>query len=627
VAAARPGRDWSSLPASWWDDAAFARAACLREPGAMPFVSLALRSDPAFVRSVAAKVALPAGSLPKVTATDRDLARFSVLARAQSLAAFPKLAQDVGFVSGLLADGFDLFEQLPDTLRGDRELARAALLRHPRVFEHLSEELRADKALALLAVTRSGYALSHASAVLRADREVVLAAVRSLGSAIKYASPALQGDRDLLEEAVLSDGAALSELPSGPPDDLWLRHLAVAGHRRLSLAGPLAADPEVVLDCLANNGGYGFEDAAEGLRSDVAFLRRVKRLVGLKPFEAVAPALRVALLGLEVETPAYRGRRVRFQVSPRSYIDSREQHVVDDVRVLEGDSLLVSAPAIPWLEFAAHGPVGSNNYYSAANGFALLGDFIFFHSARGLDGPRTVEHGSSFSGTWREVNPQLEDRAHELWLVDLPARGGSVTLTRTETLDDATGLHLLAKAPGRPHALAVSMTDGELDRTYRALSEFAAGDEKALGQYASPGEDGVLHLAPQRGEYARLSQHPHQGKALVDAMLKSGSLWSWAEVADEAGPSSPRGVACGGAACVWVDGFGARWLFPRPDGTYTWAEQRARLASTGPREDWEVLRRDWLSEATPAEREAVRRHFAEAGDTDLAAEVAAALAT
>ena len=95
--------------------------------------------------------------------------------------------------------------------------------------------------------------------------------------------------------------------------------------------------------------------------------------------------------------------------------------------------------------------------------------------------------------------------------------------------------------------------------------------------------------------------------------------WEWRE------DTRACAISCGGAARVCIDGFGYRWLFPRADGTYIWAEQEERLKKTGDRDDWEVLREHWIPTASLEELEGVRSHFRSSYDAALAAEVRAAL--
>eukprot|EP01046_Picozoa_sp_COSAG06_P008717 COSAG06_NODE_443_length_15706_cov_348.207022_10_plen_738_part_00 len=86
----------------------------------------------------------------------------------------------------------------PEELRGDKEVALAAVAQSGGALQYASEELRGDKEVALAAVATSGGALVYASEALRGDEEVALAAVAQAGYALQYASEELRGDKEFM---------------------------------------------------------------------------------------------------------------------------------------------------------------------------------------------------------------------------------------------------------------------------------------------------------------------------------------------------------------------------------------------------------------------------------------------
>ncbi len=275
---------------------------------------------------------------------------------------------------------------------------------------------------------------------------------------------------------------------------------------------------------------------------------------------------------LKTRTHPYRGRTVRYEGrTPVGGFSSSINGLVQD-----GERVLVRASPVTLLEYEMHGPAGSYQMPSAMSGLGLIGDFVVYVSHRGFDGERTEE----YMGDEVTKAQHAQDRLPELWLVDLSSGEvdlGEALQRRNSLLDPAPGLHRLHKGDFVPPCVEFSGY-----QLLYALSQLDRGD---------PPEVILEGLA-----------------VIVDGVI-------------EALPA-PEVSACGGAARVYLDGYGWRWLFPTADGTYSWQALRAVLDSTGAREDWEQLRTRFLPGATAAERALVRGHFAGLGDASLQTEVA-----
>ncbi|MAA78069.1 MAG: hypothetical protein CL916_02330, partial [Deltaproteobacteria bacterium] len=51
------------------------------------------------------------------------------------------------------------------------------------------------------------------------------------------------------------------------------------------------------------------------------------------------------------------------------------------------------------------------------------------------------------------------------------------------------------------------------------------------------------------------------------------------------------------------------WLFPKEDGSYTWAELQVYLEQRTDSSDWEILKQQFIQKATPEEYAFLRRHY------------------
>ena len=67
-------------------------------------------------------------------------------------------------------------------LRGDREIAFAAVQHNGLALVFATEELRGDREIVLAAVKQDGFVERFAAEKLRGDREIVLAAVQQRGA-------------------------------------------------------------------------------------------------------------------------------------------------------------------------------------------------------------------------------------------------------------------------------------------------------------------------------------------------------------------------------------------------------------------------------------------------------------
>lgn len=143
------------------------------------------------------------------------------------------------------------FLDVPHALRGDFEIAEAAVSKQGSMLRYVSEDLRADRRIVLAAVRQDGKALQHVAPCMLEDREVVLEAVSRDGCALSFVPPAWRGDRDIVLSAVLQRPAALQY---AAPAARGIREVVIAAVRAEGVALKYASDDlrsDVEVVCVA----------------------------------------------------------------------------------------------------------------------------------------------------------------------------------------------------------------------------------------------------------------------------------------------------------------------------------------------------------------------------------------
>lgn len=585
--------DWTTVESELWADPDFARAACIKDIHALKHVPTSFQSDKLFMLSV---IHGGNGMLPKVAyvfESNEDICRAAVKQQSSNFKLFSdSLRGDRKFVLSLLAAGCPVLEHVTPALQADRDLVLTAIPLHGDQMRHASEDLRGDKELVLIALREthqhghSSGLLEHLSADLRGDREVVLAAVEACGGDIQFASDTLRSDRALVLVAVANDHNVLGTnwqtkkplVPETFRSDSEVIHtmLAYGGECGIQFAdAPFRGDREIMMDCVAWNYS-NFQYATEELKNDVESLRELMK-ISLDIFNWVSDDIKSQVLALGIQTPEYRSRRLASRVIPSERVAQQAFDVID-VRAVQGDRILASAAVMTMVEWEEHGPCGSYLRDSAWNSLTLIGDFLFYVSHRGLDGERSSEGGSFLM---KESKPDVQDRADETWIVDLPSDGIRLELTRHGGGRQLTSadMHLVSKGSTPP--TGVGICNGEGRSFYEALGEVVKGADPSTFEKFGQMKEGVFEV-------------------YMPASIS----------------------ACGGAARIHVDGLGHRWIFPTEDGHCTWAELKSKLDNTGHSDDWNALRDGFLTDATEQERKLVAEHFREVGDQALQVEVA-----
>jgi len=121
-------------------------------------------------------------------------------------------------------------------------------------LEDLPMTMRADKEIVLAAVRNNGSALEYAAKNLRDNKEVVMAAIENNPQAIWLASESLQRDKSLYLSAILGDSEILEWSLSSADKDVVMAVVQQNGLALQNADDKLRDDRAVVLLAVDNNG-------------------------------------------------------------------------------------------------------------------------------------------------------------------------------------------------------------------------------------------------------------------------------------------------------------------------------------------------------------------------------------
>jgi hypothetical protein len=134
-----------------------------------------------------------------------------------------------------------IFRNCSAELRGDRQVVLAAISKNPRNFRYVSHELKNDPQVVIKAILQHVHSSAKAvqffkslSPFMRSNREVVIAAVSKNGANFKYASDELKNDRGIVLTAIANDevdcGCVYKMCPLAVKNDREIVLAAVSKH-------------------------------------------------------------------------------------------------------------------------------------------------------------------------------------------------------------------------------------------------------------------------------------------------------------------------------------------------------------------------------------------------------------
>lgn len=266
----------------------------------------AMREDPALERVIAQFGGLAA-------LTERQLARPELVAlgAVATAAYYEQLAEPWPMNPGLAKAFLEhtrvqhdengapvgpvLISRIPEALRGDPQLAVAAIIRDPRSFRALPAALRDDPVVASVALALDGLLLAEVGPTVLANERCLINALRAEPRAFAYLSDEQKRSPELWERLLRVDDSLAQYVPADVPN----RATLIARHapRSLTLADAVAAAPgwatrpDDVARLVAHFGpNQVLNQVAPALLAEPVFARRLVQLHGAS-FEFLPAAL------------------------------------------------------------------------------------------------------------------------------------------------------------------------------------------------------------------------------------------------------------------------------------------------------------------------------------------------
>lgn len=578
LACAKHGLDLGSLPDAWKDDAEFV-VELLRDSGShFQHASPRVRG----LRDVALLAVTDTSCnnlehVPPPVCRDRQLLLTALRGHLQAYLHVPEdLRADPELLALALehSEGNSLvFGAMPPSARDDREIALRMVSRDGWGFRHASERLRDDKEVLLAALAKDIRVLDDASARLKADADVArfVASSRDCRAGFRHLDPAVRNAPDIVALA-LQNGASLGDLSERWRDDEATVRIAVGcrgenyqaasdrlkamrdiallaarDHVRFSsqyqstdfdlswVPEPLRADPEIIGSAIRSN-AYNISRVSPEVLGDDAFLRALVKLND-GVVQHLPESFKRRLLMTSVMSVEHRGRRIVYRMLlDDGRVVEDQQRTVREATVMAAGRPLVAMARMPVLTFEEDGPVGSYLSVRYRNNFVLAGDFVFFVM---VNSGRHTFTNSLADGRWNGYGPE------------------------PKPIDDFLKHHV--------YLVPETVLTLGFDRL-RACPRIHFGRDAFL--------PAGIQLFPTDASYSEavtvLRQRVAHGEALFtridDATLQAAAI-AVEEVA--------------GAARVYVDGHGWRFLIPHADGAMRSLEV---LGTTRNEDDWLWIR-------------------------------------
>lgn len=585
---------WSApdVPPALLDDDDFVRDFLGRNPQSYAFVSERLRATRALAM---AAVANPSSNnlkhVPDELRRDPELLRAALAGHTQAYLHVPdELKADPELVALAVktSKGDSLvLESFPEQYRGDRDIALKMVSQNGLGFQYVTNQLLDDKEVLFAALDADLRSVQYASPRLRADPEVVrrVASSSDCSYAYRYLDDKARNESSIVALA-LANGAQLQEVAEHWRDDDAMVRVALSrlGINYREVSGRLKQDRDLTLLAAQDHTrgvtwGFDLSWVPEALQQDREIVRNavrsenknaahlhpalladhdfVRELMAINEdiLQHLPASTQRALASAIVRTSAHRGRRIAVDCVPDTGYVRGNRRTVDAVHVEEEGRRRLRVGNFPVVTYEASGPVGSYLSQRFENAIVLCGDFVFLVQRN--SGNTTFTSNPPKWCRDPDWEPDERDLYHYVYLIDLQ-RAGAAALELADLCAVASELYagLEANLPRGASAFASS-------RDYRMAMTL-------LQQPATPA------MAPYERD-------------------GSGALTVKSQLIDEVE----------GAARVFVQAHGWRWLLPHSDGA---AAALAVLLATGDDADWAWLA-PRMESASDAQKALVAQHF------------------
>lgn len=471
------------------------------------------------------------------------------------------------------------FEHFPAEYKDNREIAIKVLNDDAGCFQYLSVRLRDDKELALIATSKSGSALRYMSVSMLDDKDVVLRALADDGwRSIDKVSERLKNDIDIVLAAVLADNRVLNDFPDEFKDNEKVIEACLKGggtaytyfsdrfKKDRKIATQMSAkwnfnlnscpdefknDKEIVLNAIkesANN----FKFISPELLKDISYIKTLYTVNDRILYE-MSDELKNQLFTTKIFTVTHYDKQLMMElVIDDGYVKDNKRAARQIVVEFEGKKLM-AVNNFSILTYEEDGPVGSYLSVRSLNNYVLCGSFIFLVEKN--SGKETSRKYLTGKGEYAKYNQQNDDfLKHKVSLIDTKNQ-----ISNSKIIYFGRPEHL-------PNGIQIFENEDKYKEALTILKQ-----EKTYGTPAF--------------------------EKINDNELKVLNT-----IADE----------LNGAARVYLDDYGWRWLIPNTNGAFAALDV---LQKTKDANDWDWLKQN-LSKASTHQKALLLKHFENAQFAD-----------
>lgn len=343
------------------------------------------------------------------------------------------------------------FEHFPIEYRDNYEIAKKVIGDDAGCFQYLSERLRNNKEIAIIAASGAWYALGEMPDAMLDDKDVVLSAVQNheVGGHIEKISDRLKKDIEVVIASVLKDNRALEYFPDEFKDDNKVIEACLRGHgsaykyfserfkndREIALQMSdkwnfdLGSAPEIfrndkeIVKNAVKEDANNFKHISSELLKDLNFLKELFMLNDGVLYH-MDENLKAQLFTIKVQSAEHRCKKIIYEmVIDDGYVQNNERPVKSS-SVRQGESELVRCDNFPVLTYEDDGPVGSYLSVRYLNNILLVGNFTFFIKEN--TGKETWTNSLSKGNQWQGYGPEPQSNddflKHEVYLIPESAK-------------------------------------------------------------------------------------------------------------------------------------------------------------------------------------------------------------
>jgi len=598
---------WSfrSFPDSAKDDKEIALTAVKLDGGSFEHISDRLKSDRELV-----KLALTDSgyNLQYVTSKellhDRELIKLALSTHDQAYMHIPEdLREDKEFIEQVMSKEINtlVFELFPEKYKNNPDVALKAVTDDGYSLRYLSEQLRDDKKIVLTAVGKQPSAVEAASERLRDDIDVgktLLKHESYIYSGFTKLSDKVKNNAEIVLQAVARNGRCFDEINSEWRDNEELirntlnleittggsmfnkeektkrsascfMHISnrLKSKRDIALTAStlegfsLEGSPEIIIsdkEIIKNAITVSYsniEYISSSLLSDKEFLMELYKINDSITYHLDESA-KALLFSTEIVTSEHYGSKLLMNIVVADGYIKDQKRQAKSLELYTNNKKVLKIADFPITTFESDGPVGSYLSVRFVNNIVLAGEFVFYVQKNSGD-ETWINHTNPEPeyGYGPKGNSNDDFLNHKVYLLN---HNSDIDIS-CQDLEKSGQILYFGKANNLPVGIFLFEDDGKYKEAQTILNQ-----EKIYG-------DPVF-------------------EKIGDNRLKVIN----SEVEE-----------VNGAARVYVDDYGWRWLIPNKKGAFTAFEV---LKNTNDKDDW-----NWISEnlknITKFQKELIIRHF------------------